>query len=294
MANQFNTVALTGRIRKEATRQTFLNLIQHLQSRSVDLLIEEEIARELGIQHLTTVAKPELGLKSDLVIVVGGDGSLLETARVVVDSQTPIIGVNRGRFGFLADIHPDYVATVVDEILAGHYQQDNRFMLEATLEGSDNVTHALNDIVLSSGNTAHMTEFEVYVNEDFMCSEHSDGLIISTPTGSTAYALSGGGPIIHPLLDAILLVPMFAHTLNSRPIVLRADMEISVKIGTRLSAKPVISCDGNAFATVDAGQILKVRRKEIGLKLLHPKNYNYFEILGRKLSWGRRLVDLKF
>jgi NAD+ kinase len=291
MKTLFNTIGLMGRIRHEATRQTFLSLIGQLNALNVNLIIEENIAQQLKNTTLPCASKAVLSQKSDLIIVVGGDGCLLEAARIAVVDDTPLIGVNRGRLGFLADLAPDTLDETIPAILQGHYIEENRFLLEAEINKGEICGCALNDIVLASGNTAHMTEFEVYVDGKFMCSERSDGLIIATPTGSTAYALSGGGPILHPSLNAITLVPMFSHTLNSRPIVLNADMTINILIGTQIAASPQLSCDGHIVAKLAAQQKITIRKKKRPLRLLHPTHYRYFRNLGQKLHWGKKLVS---
>lgn len=288
---KFKTIALMGRARNAATRETFLNLIKLLEGHQSKFLIAENVAKELNVDASYVKDKAYLAQNADIIIVVGGDGSMLRAACAVADYNIPIVGINRGRFGFLADIAPDQIDELIPQILSGDFQQESRMMLEVELPDQKIQKHALNDIVLATGDTAHMTEFEIYVDNHFMCGEHSDGMIVATPTGSTAYALSGGGPIIHPASKAMVLVPMFSHTLTSRPIVLNAESEIRFKIGGNdLASPPFISCDGRKIAALRAGEEVIIKRKQNDITLLHPKSYTYFKTLGRKLNWGKKLA----
>ena len=289
---KFKTIGLMGRVQNDAARETFSTLMQLLQKLGLKFVVERQIATELGLvgEYIQDVA--DLAQTADMVVVVGGDGSMLHAARALVDYDLPIVGINRGRVGFLADITPDDVEVALPEILAGKYTMEPRMMLEVELPQQSLSYHAFNDIVLGSGDTAHMTEFEVYVDNVFMSSEYSDGIIVATPTGSTAYALSGGGPIVHPASSAIMLLPMFSHNLTSRPVVLSERSEICFQIGTKvLASSPYISCDGVKLAELKIGEKVIVRRKQKMITLLHPENYTYFDTLGRKLYWGKKLAQ---
>jgi len=234
----------------------------------------------------------------------------------VVEQGKPVLGVNRGRLGFLADIHPGELYTKIGEILDGNYFEETRFLLTSFETGSSSLNDsqkkttiphsaqeskrvskhqtkngiklgdALNDIVLLPGEFAHMIEFSVYVNDQFICTQRADGLIVTTPTGSTAYALSGGGPILHPALDAIALVPMFPHTLSSRPIVVAGNSRIEIVISKDNETSPRISCDGEARIPILPGHQVQIHKKAQELRLVHPMDYNYFQTLRTKLHWG--------
>ena len=235
-----------------------------------------------------------LGQLCDLVVVVGGDGSLLGAARTLCHSGTLVLGVNRGRLGFLTDISPDELEARVGEVLDGHYEVEERFLLDAelyregTLMGSGD---ALNEVVLHPGKAVRMIEFELFIDGQFVYSQRSDGLIIATPTGSTAYSLSGGGPIMHPRLDVVTLVPMFPHTLSSRPIVIDAASEIRIHIGETNQTYPHISCDGQTRAVAKPDDVLVIRRKPQRVQLVHPLGHNFYEVLRSKLGWSNRLGD---
>ncbi len=288
----FKTIGLIGRQRKEDISDTLQTLKTLLQARQLKIVVEEETAAFFAHEHFPIYPRNALGKHCDLIIVVGGDGSLLNAARAAIDSQIPIVGINRGRLGFLTDIKPDEINTKVAEVLDGHYREEQRFVLNAYIEHANASTTpviALNDVVLLPGDVAHMIEFSIFINDQFVCSHRADGMIIATPTGSTAYALSGGGPILHPNLAAIVLVPMFPHTLSARPIVVEADSRIRITIADTNETPPRLSCDGQAPQEVPLGATIHISRKAEALCLIHPLDYNYFETLRLKLQWNTRL-----
>jgi NAD+ kinase len=226
--------------------------------------------------------------------VVGGDGSMLGAARSMVDYGVPLLGVNRGRLGFLTDIMPSEIEAKVLDVLNGDYISEKRFMLDmmALRNGEPfGQGHALNDIVLHPGRHLRMIEFELYIDEKFVYSQSSDGLIVSTPTGSTAYALSGGGPLMYPSLDAIGLVPLNAHSLTSRPIVVAGNSEIRLLLGDESSTIMHVACDGQIYQRVRPHDEIVIRKKERQLTLIHPSDHNYYETCRSKLGWGKRLTE---
>ncbi|CAM4434757.1 MAG: NAD kinase [Legionellaceae bacterium] len=288
MTTCFKKIALFGRIKRDGLQETITYLVKYLASEKLDIFLEKETAENIPHLDLPTLPYEKIGLNSDLVIVIGGDGSLLQVARSVVDYNTPIIGINRGRLGFLTDIHPNEVIEKLQEILRGEYKEEERFFLTAQVIQDNSVINqqiALNEVVLMRGDNPHMMEFEIYIDEQFVCSQRADGLIVSTPTGSTAYALSGGGPILHPSLDACVLLPMFPHTLSSRPIVINGNSEIKIAISPSHEFIARLSCDGQNIMTVNPGNYIMIRKKEKKLRLLHPLDYRYFDTLRSKLQW---------
>ena len=297
MQSSFKTIGLIGRQRTIGIVETLQTLRDFLVSRQLSLFIEEETAAALANDNTPRLNRSELGKQCDLIIVVGGDGSLLNAAKVAVEDDKPILGINRGRLGFLADIHPSEVYSKISEILDGQYFEERRFLLTAyenetaSPENSSatkvrKLGDALNDIVLLPGEFAHMIEFSIYIDDQFMCTQRADGLIVTTPTGSTAYALSGGGPILHPALDAIALVPMFPHTLSSRPIVVAGKSKIDIEISADNETSPRISCDGEARIAIVPGHRVQINKMPQQLRLVHPMDYNYFQTLRTKLHWG--------
>jgi len=285
----FNTVGLIGRQRQEDISDTLLALKNLIKKRKLSLIVETETAKLLPKEKLVTCNRDELGNHCDLMIVVGGDGSLLNAAHAAVAYNTPVLGINRGRLGFLTDIHPSELTLKVNEVLNGDYIEEKRFLLKIVIEHKKKTIAqhiALNDVVLMPGDVAHMIEFAITIDKQAVCSQRADGLITATPTGSTAYALSGGGPILHPQLDAIVLVPMFPHTLSARPIVINANSKISINVMKTNETSPRLSCDGQAHIPIPIGAHIHIQKKNTRLRLIHPKDYNYFETLRRKLHWN--------
>ncbi len=277
----FKRVALIGRL-KEGVTDTLLALKHHLEKQHVSVVVEQETASLLNNEQLTAVDQHELNQHSDLIIVVGGDGSLLHAAKIAVDQDLPVLGINRGRLGFLTDVKPDQLE-LIDDVLRGDYQQEARFLLKAQYNSHSSI--ALNDVVLMPGMIAHMIEFEIYIDGDFVCNQRADGLIVATPTGSTAYSLSGGGPILYPSLDAIVLVPMSPHTLTSRPIVIKGDSRIEIVICQSNDHDPCLSADGSQSVCMPPGSKFSIYKYDKYLKLIHPKDYKYFDTLRTKLRW---------
>ena len=288
---QFKTIGIIGRVRTPGVKETLKTLIDYLLGMKLKVIIDSETAEPLDNLSLPTFPREQLGKNADLIIVVGGDGSLLHAAHDVVDDEKPILGINRGSLGFLTDIHPTELEKIHD-ILQGHYTVEKRFLLAAQIFdhgkqlGND---YALNEVAIIPDAIPHMIEFEIYIEDQFVCSLNSDGLLVATPTGSTAYALSGGGPILHPQLDAILLVPMFPHTLTNRPIVVNGNQEIKIIISPNNTASPRMSCDGRAYLKTPPGSHIIIRKKQQQLQLIHPLDYQYYKTLRSKLHWGTKL-----
>lgn len=279
-----------GRVRNPGVSETIFTLIRYLNQLNQAYLLDTETAAALTEETGATVSKQALSEHCDLVIVVGGDGSLLQAAHLV--NEVPVLGINRGRLGFLTDIHPTELEKI-KTILQGDYILEKRFLLTAVVMHHDQELgrhHALNEVALIPDTIPHMNEFEIYIDHQFVLSQDSDGVIVATPTGSTAYALSGGGPILHPQLDAMVIVPMFSHTLSIRPIVIHGDQEINIVITPNNTHSPRLTCDGQAFISTPPGSHILIRKKEKRLHLIHPKDYNYYETLRTKLHWGHKLV----
>lgn len=276
--------------------ETLLNVYETLSKMQRTVLIDENTSKLLSHQKKwPTVARSELGKSCDLVIVVGGDGSLLEAARTIAPFHIPVLGVNRGQLGFLTDIRPADVSVRLQDILAGHFTEESRFLLSGVIYRKDQDAEpeqtALNDITLYAGHLSRLIEFEVFIDKHFVYRQRSDGLIVSTPTGSTAYALSGGGPIIHPCLEVIELVPMMPHTLTSRPIVVNSTSSIDIVIPKHLNCHPDVSFDGQGIKTLHPGDRLSIYRNPHTLRLIHPTDHDYYETLRTKLQWGTRLEN---
>lgn len=289
---QFSTIGIISRRDNRDIVDSLHVLTGYLQKRPATRVVLDESVSDLLEDHEFEVCpRGEMGRICELVIVVGGDGSMLKAADTLAEQGIPVVGVNRGRLGFLTDIVPDEIEHSLSEILAGQYKLESRFLLDVGLpgeQGEKKLGSAMNDVVLHPGIAAQMIEFELYIDGQFVYNQASDGLIVATPTGSTAYSMSAGGPIMHPKLDAMVLVPMYPHSLSSRPIVVDSDSEITIVIGERHDTTPQISCDGSVVYTTAVGDVLSVRRKKKELKLLHPEDYDYYATCRSKLHWSHR------
>ena len=285
---QFKHILLIGRPHVPGVPETLNALRDFLLSLNVQFAIEEQTADCMGPDGSNICAATEPPKGVDLIIVVGGDGSLLNAAHIAIKRDIPIVGVHRGRLGFLTDIHPDHIESV-RAIIEGHYKEEPRNMLEATLHHQTRTAtdYALNDVVLMPGNAPQMIEFETYIDDEFVCKQRADGLVIATPTGSTAYALSAGGPILKPGLDAVALVPMCPHTLSSRPIVVSSQAKIDIHITTTNKFPLNVSCDGIQHTPIETGDKVTITQFNKQLRLIHPMDYDYFTTLREKLNWEK-------
>lgn len=289
----FRHIGLLGRSSTDGVQDTLEALIDILSARNLNIVVETQLKSMIPNADIRFAERQMIGEICDLAIVVGGDGSLLAAARSLAKHNLPVLGINRGKLGFLTDIRPDELAEKVNAVLDGEYQSDKRFLLDVEVRRDGNPVAsgtALNDVVVNSGAVARMIDFDLYINGEFVYNQSSDGLIISTPTGSTAYSLSGGGPILHPRLEAIVLVPMFPHTLTARPIVVGSEAEIKLVIG---NSHPYVSCDGQIRLDAAPGDSVYITRKPHRLTLLHPSGHSFYEACRDKLGWSSRLSKAK-
>lgn len=271
-------------------RDTLIQVTELLRQRSIEIVFCKDCAELIGEADLEIQSEPEFGQGLDLVIAIGGDGTMLNAARLIQNNQVPLLGINRGTLGFLADLPADNVQQDLDKILDGDYVEDKRFMLQGEIRRDGKVLDegdAFNDIIIQKWNIARLVEFDTYINDVFLLTQRSDGMIVSTPTGSTAYALSGGGPILNPSLDAILLVPICPHTLSVRPIVLDGDSVVKIVVGNRKIDQARLTCDGDIVGELEPGDEIVIKKSEQMIQLIHPKNHDHFGILRAKLGWGR-------
>lgn len=269
---------------------TLNRLVAFLSSYSVEICVDGETAAHFSMD-LPVLPQEAMDGRHDLIIVVGGDGSLLSAARMAVNVNVPVTGISRGRLGFLTDISPDDLEVQLGAILDGHYLEEHRFLLQTRIYDDEQTYFqgdSLNDVILSRGNETHLIEFDVYIDKQFVSHYRSDGLILSTPTGSTAYALSAGGPIMHPQLNAMVLVPMFSHSLSSRPLVFHGDCQVDIKISPSNEHEVQLSCDSHESRRVKPGEQISVVKNQQQLRLLHPEEYNYYDTLRMKLGWGSK------
>jgi NAD+ kinase len=294
LPDKFKKIGLIGRGRHESSLETVQSLLQLLEARGLDISIEKRLASLLGEATAHITSRDDIGSHCDLVIVVGGDGSMLSAARAMCEHNVPVLGVNRGRLGFLTDISPDDIEVKVAEVLDGRYEKEHRFLLDvAVSRHGKTVGHAdaLNDVVVNSGTSAQMIQFDLYIDDTFVYRQRADGLIVATPTGSTAYSLAGGGPIMHPALDAIVVVPMFPQTLSSRPIVVNGNSEIRIDIVDDIRIHPPVTCDGQVNMTARPGDSVHIYKKKHELILIHPLEHSFYASCRDKLRWSHSLVE---
>lgn len=289
MQTNFKKIALIGKYMNVSALQLMqadlADLARHLSAKSYEVWIEENTAHHAQLTDYQTLAIGEIGQVADLAIVMGGDGTMLSVARSLIDADVPLVGINRGRFGFLTDLRAEDMLIEIDRILAGDSIKEPRMLLSTDVVRDNQIiysSHALNDVVIKSG--LRLIELEIEIDGKFVYKQRSDGLIISTPTGATAYALSAGGPILHPNLEAISLVPICPHTLSNRPIAVNSASNIVVTVVQFDEAQ--LSFDGQFQLSLEVGDKIVVRRAEKTISLLHPVEYCYFDMLRNKLNWG--------
>ena len=289
MANTFETIGIIGKYMNQSALQHMQNdladLARHLSAKNIEVWIEENTALHAELTGFNTASLLDIGDKVDLAIVMGGDGTMLSVARSLMDNDIPLVGINRGRFGFLTDLRAEDMLNAVNKILAGDYRLESRMLLTASIKRAGKLLHqgvALNDVVVKSG--LRLIEMQVEINGSFVHKQRADGLIITTPTGTTAYALSAGGPILHPNVEAITLVPINPHTLSNRPITVSSASKIEVTLVHLDEAQ--VSLDGQIQIDLHIGDRILVERAAQQISLLHPSEYCYFEMLRNKLNWG--------
>ena len=286
---KFNTIGIIAKPDAESVRQTLFQLLDFLKARTCRVILDDKIPDSLNPDGLEKSDRNGIGEHCDLAIAVGGDGTILNTVRSLAHADVPMIGVNVGRLGFLTDIYPDDMESSLSEILDGKYHEEQRFLLEMAIKRGDEIISrgdAFNDVVVHIRDVVRMMEFETRIDDIFVSHQRADGIVVATPTGSTAYALSAGGPILHATMDAITLVPVSPHTLSSRPLVVDSASEITIIIHHTRQGTAQASCDGHSSIDVHAGDHILIRRKKKCITMLHPAQHNYFEILRAKLHWS--------
>ncbi len=288
MAFPVRSCALVGRFADPRIAESVGALLPHLQARGVRVLVSEDA--DLGAERVERIPEAQFGTRADLVIAVGGDGTLLYAARLVARHGVPLLGVNRGRVGFLTDVMPQDMLPSVDAALKGDLAQDSRPLLAAGLSrGTQLIAQALalNDVVMQKHDTGRTLDFETRINGQFVNSHGGDGIIVATGTGSTAYALSCGGPIVEPHLPALVIAPICPHTLSDRPIVVSDASVIEVVLAERAATQAHVICDGAMLGDFTADDRLEVRLASERVTLLHPPGHDYYRLLRSKLHWGR-------
>jgi NAD+ kinase len=282
--------ALIGRFSDARVAESALTLLPHLKNRGVKALLPEDDPLHAPADLVERVPEHEIAQRADLVIAIGGDGTLLYAARLVAQRGVPLIGINRGRLGFLTDVLPQDMIASVDAAIEGRCERDERALLEARVvgpRGTRTSALALNDVVLQKWETGRMLDFETWIDGVYVNTHGGDGLVVATSTGSTAYALSCGGPIIAPHLDVLVLAPICPHTLSDRPIVVSGRSVIKVKLIDRPDTRAQVTCDGVSLGELIPGDTLEIHPAAQKITLLHPNRFEYYRLLRSKLHWGR-------
>lgn len=290
MKNPFTRIALVGKVEDARVADSLVALAAHLRGRGFDVLIDREIRMEGLPAGLTRRPVGELGQEADLIVAIGGDGTLLFAAQIALARGVPLLGVNRGRLGFLTDVRPDGMVGNLDAVLDGRYETDARDLLAVRLpaDGAEPREYrALNDVVVQRQATGRMVELELWVEGGLVNTHGGDGLVIATSTGSTAYALSCGGPIVHPALGATVIAPISPHTLSDRPIVLPRDSRLEIRLVERSGTRAQVTCDGFLLGDLEPGVPLAIGPAAERITLLHPPGHDFFRLLRSKLHWGR-------
>ncbi len=287
MGSDFQKVAIVGRHADSRVAEPMTILVSHLTKAGINVLASDDMQLDLPV---TRCPEASLAAKADLMIAIGGDGTMLYAGGLTRDSNVPLLGVNRGRLGLLADVTPDEMLASVDHILGGDYTIESRLLLDAVLstaDGNSVTATGFNDVVLQRRETGRMVDFETSVAGQFVNTHSGDGLIVASPTGSTAYALSCGGPIIEPQLDAVVVVPICPHTLTDRPIVIAADQPIRIRLLEREDTQAEVAVDGHAIGAIRPDDVLTIQAADHRIRLIHPPGYDFYNILRSKLFWGQ-------
>ena len=287
MPKEFRTIALIGKYQSAEVGESLATLARYLRGRGITVLVEADTAETAGAVGCTVADYEKIGTEANLAIVLGGDGTMLHASRRLAGFGVPLVGVNQGRLGFMTDIARSEMVDGIAGLLDGKYVSERRFLLEADVlrEGRRiHHTRALNDIVVNKGELGRMIELEVKVDDELIYVLRADGLIIATPTGSTAYALSANGPILHPAVPGIAVVPLSPHALTNRPITISDASRIDITLLQPHEAR--VHFDGQDRCEAQSGDTVKISRSPFALTLLHPPNYSYFAMLREKLHWS--------
>lgn len=287
MKTAFKNIAIIGKYMQPEVREQIVQLAQFLRQTDAKIYIEQATAENCAISGFDQLPMSNICQQVDLVVVVGGDGTMLSVARALVGSNIPLIGVNRGRLGFLTDLTSESMLDGLAQVLAGQYVAEQRMLLDAEVvrDGQDSASFvALNDVVVSKSNVGRLIELEVHINGAYVNRQRSDGLIVSTPTGTTAYSLSAGGPILDPSLNVITLVPVSPHTLSNRPIAISGSSEVQVTIMSATDCS--VYFDGQDAIALKQGDKVLIKSAAQTVTLLHPQGHNHYATLREKLGWG--------
>ena len=290
MNKRFSRIAMVGKVEDARVADSMVALARHLRSRGLVVLVDTNTRVADLPRDVERRSVGELAKDADLIVAIGGDGTMLYAGQLAIGRDIPLLGINRGRLGFLTDVSPDDMLESFDTVLQGRYETDVRKLLEARLTRTGEpvaVRRALNDVVVQRHESGRMVELETWIGGQFVNTHGGDGIVIASSTGSTAYALSCGGPIIHPSLEVLVIAPISPHTLSDRPIVIGCNNRIELRLVERSATRAQVTCDGMLLGDLDADSSLVIEPAGIGITLLHPPGYDYFRLLRSKLHWGR-------
>lgn len=290
MQTPFHTVGLVGKYDNPGMHDSVCRLGEFLRGRGHEVMLASQTAERLNIQDCPHRNLHDLATESDVVVVMGGDGTMLSIARELASTGAPLIGINQGRLGFLTDITVDDMFDAVAEILSGQYVAEERILLNGQIRRNGERVFeatAFNDVVVGKGGSGRLIDLDISINSEFVYSQRADGLVVTSPTGTTAYALSAGGPIVHPTLEAVALVPICPHTLSARPIVVSSHSRIELTLTYADDAR--VHFDGQMHFDLMSGDHVWITRANRPVTMLHPHSYSYYDTLRQKLHWGKRL-----
>jgi NAD+ kinase len=289
MHKPIRTCALIGKFQDPRVSECAAALVKEMLSRKLTVLAPDDATAASAPDGVVVTPLPQLIERTDLMITIGGDGTLLHAAGLVAGHDIPLMGINRGRLGFLTDVLPQDMVSCLQSILDGHCQADRRALLRARLlsaDGREAQGYALNDVVFNRLQTGRLLDFESEIDGRYVNSHGGDGLVVATATGSTAYALSCGGPIVEPRLNVLVLAPISPHTLSDRPIVIPGESQVTVRLSGPSDATAQVSCDATVLGELHIGGRLEIAPAGRAITLLHPPGYDYFRLLRSKLHWG--------
>lgn len=299
MKSKFRHVALIGKYQTVASgmsgvssRKSMEDVAHFLHDQGCEVILEYDTARNMGISDYPVLSVAEIGVHCDLGLVIGGDGTMLGIGRQLAEYGVPLIGINQGRLGFITDIRYESFASTLAPMLQGEFEEDYRSLIQGKVMRDGHCVFeamAMNDVVVNRGATSGMVELRVEVDGHFVANQRADGLIIATPTGATAYALSAGGPLLHPSIPGWVLVPIAPHTLSNRPIVLTNTAEVAIEIVAGQDASA--SFDMHSLASLMHGDRIVVNRSQHHVRFLHPKGWSYFDTLREKLHWNEGVTS---
>ncbi|HET8881710.1 MAG TPA: NAD(+) kinase, partial [Solimonas sp.] len=289
--SSFETVGIVGKRRDPQVVPTLMQLLEILRALGRRVRVEDVTLAGVDLpDDVQRLPRAQLATACDLVVVVGGDGTLLSAARDLAPAGVALVGINQGRLGFMVDVPPAEMREALTAVFAGDYVREQRLLLSTRLirERRPQLTQlAVNDVVIRNQAAIRMLEFETWIDGEFISQHRADGFIVASPTGSTAYALSGGGPVVHPGLDALTLVPICPHTLSDRPIVVSSRQTVRITLRGAPNTVAMYTCDSQTAETLHVGESFEVREADFRMHLVHPRQYSYFDILRSKLNWGR-------